>query len=303
MITPPDTRSLYKSPDGHRRALEVYEWMCQLITVPYHSVWIDTPVGATHVLCAGHEDSPPLVLLHGQGASAPTWSAQINLLAQHYRLFVPDVPASMGKSTATRLPRAGTAAGEWLSATMNGLHLENAHVAGISNGAWLIFKLATVAPHKIRSASLLSAAGLVRTSLRLMRKAMPMLMLGPLLSPQRKAQIFAQIMGVPGTPTPEEDLRMFTILLSDFRTEPTPAPLPTHELGCLTAPTQLLIGEYEAAFPAPRVTHQAQAVLPNLRHTEVLPNVGHGMITENAPLVSARIHDFVCRVEAGDFSA
>lgn len=292
-----DTSSLYKSAEGHTSAQAAYAKLLNYISVPYTTIWVETPVGLTHVLCAGQETAPPMVLLHGQGASAPTWNGQINELAQHFRILAPDVPASMGKSTPTRLPRAGKAAGEWLAATLEGLGVSSAHIVGISNGAWLALKLATVAPQKIKSATLISAAGLVQTSLKLILKAIPIIGFGALLSPERKAHYFARMMGVPGQATPEQDLEMFTVLLGYFKTEPTPGPLPESELRCLTAPTQLLIGEYEAAFPAPRVIKRAQAVLPNLLRAEVLPAVGHGMITENVPLVNARILSFVQAID------
>lgn len=297
MVTPPDTRLLYKSIDGHARSLTTYDWLIKFITVPYTSTWVETSVGVTHVICAGREDAPIIVLLHGQGASAPTWNGQINELAQHYRIFAPDVPASMGKSTPTRLPRSGMKAGEWLKATLDGLGVTTAHLVGISNGAWLILKLATVAPEKMKSATLLSAAGIVPTSLRLMTKAIPFLTVGPFVSPARKTQMFGRMLGVPGKPMNEQDQAMFTVLLGDFKMEPTPGPLPENELHCLTAPTQLLIGEHEAAFPAPNVINRAKAVLPNLVRAEVLAGVGHGMITEDVSLVSNRISAFVQMIE------
>jgi pimeloyl-ACP methyl ester carboxylesterase len=293
----PDSRLLYKSDAGQARASKAYESLCQQITVPFTSRWVNTQVGLTHVLCAGDESAPPLVLLHGQGASAPTWNGQINTLAKDYQIFAVDVPASMGKSTPTRLSRSGTQAGDWLLECIRELGLSAVHLVGISNGAWLILKLATVAPQTIKSASLLSAAGLVKTSARLVMRAIPIIGFGALFSAERKATMFGRMMGVPGKPVPEQDMEMFRVLLGDFRMEPTPAPLSVAELRCLTAPTQLLIGEYEAAFPAPYVIERAKAVLPNLVHTEVLPGVGHGMITEDVPLVNARIHAFVQQYE------
>ncbi len=297
MPVPPDTRILYKSAIGHAKAMATYERLCARITVPYTTQWVDTPFGWTHSLVAGLEGKPPLVLLHGQGASAPTWNGQINILAAHYRITVLDVPASTGKSTPTRLPRAGTAAGKWLDIALTDLGVSAAHMVGISNGAWLILKLASIAPEKIKSASLLSAAGLVPTSTKLMLQAIPFLAMGAVLSPERKARIFGRLMGVPNTPTPNDDLEMFTILLGYFKMEPTPGPLPVAELKRLIAPTQLLIGAHEAAFPAPAVIERAKATLPNLKHAEVLPNVGHGMITEDVTLVSGRIHQFVQSIE------
>jgi len=52
------------------------------------------------------EDGPPVVLIHGLGASAEIWSANIGALAANHRVFAPDLPG-FGR---TAVPRG------WISA-------------------------------------------------------------------------------------------------------------------------------------------------------------------------------------------
>ena len=37
-------------------------------------------------------DGLPVILIHGLGASAEIWSANIGALASHHRVYVPDLP-------------------------------------------------------------------------------------------------------------------------------------------------------------------------------------------------------------------
>ena len=86
---------------------------------------------------------------------------------------------------------------------------------------------------------------------------------------------------------------MFTVLLGHFKYEPAPGPLKDEELRCLTAPTYLLMGEHEAGFPPAAVIRRAKATLPNLVAAEIVPKVGHGMITEDAEGINQRLLRFL----------
>lgn len=289
MITPPDNSSLYRTAAGYRRAMAAYDTLLGRFTVPYETHWVQTPHGLTHVISAGPPHAAAICFWHGMDASAPTWVEQINAAAQHYRIYAPDTPGSMGKSTPQRIDRASGAYGQWMRAVMDKLGVVTAHHVGISLGGWLILQLATVAPEKITSALLMSSAGFMRADWRLIFKMLPVLLTTPR---SKRGAGFLKVMGAPGiTPAPQ-DVEMFDILMQEFAYEQAPGPLPDHELRCLSAPTYLLMGEHEAAFPPQAVIRRAQAVLPNLVKCEILAGVGHGMITEDIPRVNDRILTF-----------
>jgi pimeloyl-ACP methyl ester carboxylesterase len=270
--------------------MAAYDALLATLTVLYQTLWVETRHGMTHVIAAGPVAAPPLALWHGLDASAPTWVNQINALAHNYRIYAADVPGSMGKSVPTRLDRVGNAYGEWMADVLRGLRVEQAHQLGISNGGWLILKLAGVAPELISSGVLLSSAGFVRRRWQLIFKMLPTLLFTP--REQRGAR-FLQVMGAPGIAPAQQDVVMFDILMQAFHYEQAPGPLSDAALRRLSAPTYVLMGEYEAAFAPRAVIRRAQAVLPNLVKAEILPGVGHGMITENPMVVNERIEGFI----------
>jgi pimeloyl-ACP methyl ester carboxylesterase len=122
--------------------------------------WADVAGTRVRVLTAGAVDAPPLVLVHGLGMSADYWTAYtFPALASAYRVIAPDLPG-FGRSAA--LPRHTVAA---YSAVVRGLIDQLApgarvHLLGHSMGGQISIAVAAQAPERIRSLTLVGAAGL-----------------------------------------------------------------------------------------------------------------------------------------------
>jgi 2-hydroxy-6-oxonona-2,4-dienedioate hydrolase len=293
-LTPPDNSILYKSADGYRQTMALYDRMLGQISVPYSTRYVATQAGATHVIQAGPRAAPPVFLLHGMSANAVTWVPQINALAQQYRVYAADMPGCMGRSAPTRVARTGSAYGEWLAEVMDGLDVRAASCIGISFGGWLALKLASVAPGRVASALLMSSAGFVPQSNKALLKMLPRLAIMPFVSLERRARLFLDVMGVPGYKPTAEEVELFGLLLSSFKYDQrAPDPCTDAELATLTAPTALLYGAYEAAFDAHAAIRRARRLLPNLVQCEVVPGVGHGMTGEDIPQVNRLLLAFL----------
>ena len=289
----PDNSSLYKSPKGYNRARRLYEAHLALLQQPYETRFVDTPHGRTHVLLAGPETSIPVVLFHGNSLFGPHLAHQVNAIAKDYQVIVPDVIGTMGRSEANRPSRKGPTYGEWITSLLAALNIKAAHMVGISNGAWLIIKLATVASELICSAALMSASGFVPTSWRLAMSLFPVMLWGPFMSHRQHSRKFLKQTVPPGFLPSELSVAAMEIILRDYRRESLPGVFSDAELGCLTAPTYLLMGEHEKPFPPDAVIRRARAVLPNLQTAEILSGVGHGMVSENPQLVNRRLLDWL----------
>jgi len=285
----PDNSALYKSVDGYRRAMEAYDSLLSRFDVPAQSHWVTTRHGVTHVIVSGPIGAPPIVFWHGLDVSAPTWVNQINAAANRYRICAIDVLGSMGKSSSTRLDRSGQEYGEWMADVLSGLEIARAHMVGISNGAWLILKLAEVAPDRVASAVLMSPAGLAGFRWQLFFEMLPLFF----MPASRRGAHFLKVLGAPGIPPAEQDVVMVDILMQDFHYQQPPGPLPDATVRQLTAPTYVLVGEHEAGFKPSALVKRARTVLPNLWRAEILPRVGHGMITEDPGAVNERLLDFI----------
>ena len=103
----------------------------------------------------------------------------------------------MGKSTPTRLDRNGTAYGKWVVEVMERIDLAKADHVGISNGGWIILKLATADTRRIASATLISSAGIVKPDLRVLVRMLPGFFWR---DGHKRAYHFAKVMSPPNEP-------------------------------------------------------------------------------------------------------
>jgi magnesium chelatase accessory protein len=105
-----------------------------------------------HVQIAGPQDAPPLLLLHGTGATTHSFAGLAPLLATHFRLVIPDLPGH-GFTSKLNAPDPDTVA-RALAALLAALNLSPALVLGHSVGAAIAFMLTAgghVAPQGIVS--------------------------------------------------------------------------------------------------------------------------------------------------------
>ena len=102
---------------------------------------------------------PPLVLIHGLGATKLIWKPQLEALARERDVIALDMPG-FGDSEPMRAGTAPTAAAMAvvISDFLAGLGIERPHVAGNSLGGWVALEMAKAG--RAASACLISPAGL-----------------------------------------------------------------------------------------------------------------------------------------------
>lgn len=283
--------NLYNKPEGYQRVMDFYDRSLMSWEVSTEPIFIDTSVGPTHVLSCGDKDSKPLVLLHGQNANATSWVKWIHALAPDWRIYAVDTIGGMGKSAGVRLRIRSTEYGTWAADIIRGLHLSRANLIGISFGGWLIVKLAQVAPDLIGSAVLLSSAGFLPIRLSLIVK-MVRQSLGA--DHQEIVKRLSALVSAPGqVPDPFYVELLELVLDSGFRPEPFAPRLSGREIEKLTAPTQILMGQYETTFDPARVLKRAQRFLPDLKMAELIPDVGHSLDHDDFQRVVSRVMEFL----------
>lgn len=289
---PPDNSSLYKTTEGYQEVMAHYDSALQGMEIPYEVEYVETRFGPTHTVITGNDNGKSLVLWHGLNANSTTWSKWMPALAPIYRLYAIDTIGGLGKSAASRPPRKGPAYGQWAAEALKGLGLQQANMIGVSNGSWLISKLGSVAPQMIGSAILMSSAGF--TNLRMMQvlRMLPRILFKPPAEVAR--QTFASL-SPPDVPPDPYLHKLFELIASHYRGEPIPMVLSDVEIGQLTAPTYLLMGQYEVFVNPYATVERALRLLPNLIAAELVPGVGHAMVHRQPDWVLGRVMSFLER--------
>ncbi|HYF95247.1 MAG TPA: hypothetical protein VD969_23800 [Symbiobacteriaceae bacterium] len=130
------TASIYKSPAGEARILELYDRFEKCLNIDFGDRMVNTRFGATHVLVTGPEQGLPVVIKFYQpagDAGSPTPAA-----ARALSIFAPDTIGDPGKSAQIRLSPRDQSYGLWLNDVLDGLGLDSAAFIGGSFGAGIM---------------------------------------------------------------------------------------------------------------------------------------------------------------------
>jgi pimeloyl-ACP methyl ester carboxylesterase len=292
---------LYSSASGYQAMQTWYASTLAHSDPANTSLTIPTRFGDTHLLAAGPKDAPPVVLLHGTEGTALSWRFQMGPLSTNLRLYALDVIGSAGKSAPTRLPYAGNDYAWWLGDMLDGLDVERASFVGISNGSWLIVKLAELAPERITSAVLLSANGLVPVRfpyhltrwLDLEYFGRVQAALSRRLVTRPLVRTAVRLTAPSGVQIDSGEIEWLYLLAKYYRFRFPPPPLTDQQLSRLTAGTLLLMGAGDPFYWPHAAVARARALLPNLHGAEVVSGVGHNMISENPELINRRLAEFL----------
>jgi len=116
------------------------------------------PVNGTELYYELHgpEDAEVLVLSNGVLMSTASWGLQTPVLAKHYRVVLYDC-RGMWKSAHPKGPYTMELHADDLAALLDALHIETAHIAGISYGAEVSMAFALKYPQRARTLFLSSA--------------------------------------------------------------------------------------------------------------------------------------------------
>jgi magnesium chelatase accessory protein len=111
---------------------------------------VETPGIRWHVQIAG--SGPPLLLLHGTGASTHSWAELIPHLARQFTVVAPDLPGQGFTRITGRRDVSMTGMARALRELLNTLALEPLHAVGHSAGAALLARMSLdgqLDPHSI----------------------------------------------------------------------------------------------------------------------------------------------------------
>ncbi|MGZ3637484.1 MAG: alpha/beta fold hydrolase [Ktedonobacterales bacterium] len=292
---------IYSSPAGYAAMQAWYAALLAKNQIPYESHTVPTRFGDTHLLAAGPVDAPPVILLHGMEGTALSWRYQLDALSSGLRLYALDIIGSAGKSAPIRLPDTGNEHAEWLIDVLAGLKLDNASFVGISNGSWLIIKLAELAPDRITRAALLSANGIVPVrfpfNLARLLEVSPVREMRSVVSRHVIARPLVRatvtLTSPSGITLDPDEIEWFYLLAKHYHFRFPPGPVTDEQLRSLVAPTLVLMGEHDTFFVPHVAVARARELLPQVHAAEVLAGVGHNMISEMPDLINTRLDTFL----------
>ena len=255
-----------------------------------------------HVVHDGPPQAPPLLLIHGSGASGASWSPVVPALAGHHRVIRVDLPGC-GQSPPAASFDVSVQAGR-LAALLDDLGLRPVTAIAHSSGGYVATALAELRPDLVRSLALISTGPSLDAFL-----PQPVLLrvllgppFGPLLWSTRSDTTIRRAISVTcarPVDVPDDvvaDLRRITY--STFRsvlrggTEYLTERSVPERLAALEVPVLVIFGAADPRWD-PSSAHRYDAV-PNAR-VEMLPGVGHIPMLEEPEATSRLLLGFAAK--------
>jgi pimeloyl-ACP methyl ester carboxylesterase len=282
--------SLFKTSKGEAQYFAAYDRVMAHWPVPFETIDVLTRVGSTYAIVSGPKDALPLVLLHGNFASATMWHPNIADLSRVRRVYAFDIIGNLGKSRAIHFPETRLEYAEWLVGVFCQLGLEQAAVVGLSYGAFLALNLALYAPKLVTHLILISP------DLPLASITLPGMIFGTamMLFPTRwTVNQFLQRTSVKGYGENDPYLEQRIIGNTQIRSLWHLRPRFTEaELQKLDTRTLVLLGQQEIMYNPKAALERARWLIPHLE-AEIISNGGHALNRDQPHLVNTRILEFI----------
>ena len=296
--------SAFRTPEGEAAYLAAYDAAMKRWPVPYEDIDLPGRFGTTHVVASGPKDAQPLVLLHGYMATSTMWSPNIADFSRDYRVYAIDVMGQPGKSIPGEPIRNEADYADWLTATLDGLHLDRVILVGMSYGAWLALNAAIAAPQRVQKLVLLSPGGGFVPMARQFSVRGLLMVWFPARVTVRSFMRWLGFTDHPGATDTTPVLDLMYLGLKHFRVpvetlRVLPVMFSDDQLRAMRVPTLLLVGEQEVICDPAMALDRARRIFPDVQW-EVVPRSSHDMCATQHRIVDARVLAFLKKTRAGE---
>ncbi|MBB4825637.1 pimeloyl-ACP methyl ester carboxylesterase [Sporosarcina luteola] len=268
-------KTIYKSPEGKKKIIEMYDKLYNKLDRNFESIFVPTRFGQTHILAGGNPQADPLICFHGGNVVNPITLKWFEPLAEHYRLYAPDTIGHPGKSDEVRLHPKSDEYAQWVCDIMDGLGISQAKFIGPSYGGGILIRLAAYAPERIEKAVLLVPSGIAGGKMtNMLHKILLPLTLYKLFPTEKNLIRASQAMFDAEI---DADLLLQIKYVYDYVKLETvfPSYATKEELSNYQAPTLLFAAENDVFFPAKDVIPRAKEVFPSLTKAITLEGACH----------------------------
>jgi pimeloyl-ACP methyl ester carboxylesterase len=287
------TKSIYKSEEGKKKIIALYNQALEKLQINYKSEMVDTRFGKTHVLVMGPKSATPIMIFQGGNTVNPLTLSWFKPLLNKYRVYAPDTIGHPGLSSENRISPKDDSFGKWVIDLLDHYNIEKPNLIGPSYGAGIILRTASYAPDRISRAVLLVPSGIATGSMGKMMFKIVFPMLKYKMFPSEK-RLRKAVNPMISDEIDEISLNVIGSIFLYVKLETKMPKLTTaDELANFKAPTMVFSSEHDIFFPAEKINSKAKQIIPNLYAIETLKGNGHFPSKKSLILINKKIKEFI----------
>lgn len=293
---------IFKTETGRQAIYQSYEKLVAKWGVTTEERDIQTSFGSTHVIMAGADSNPPLLMFHGAGDnSAFMWIANAQELAKDFRLIAIDTMGSSGKSVPNDRYKKEFDLVIWYGEILSALDIKKAYVTGVSYGAYHCQLIMICFPDQIEK--MVGIAGYVYAQEYETRKFallmnMMKIFLPLVFFPTKKTAVKAASKlcgpGFDELRNNHEITDHFWLLTRQYRTQAqfnhNRRPLTPEEIDSIRDKSLFLIGDQDTMISFSALEQAMEKYRLNLK---IISDAGHGMNQTKSREIEAEIRGFL----------
>lgn len=280
------SKSIYKSEDGKRKILELYDQQLSRLDIPYNDIDILTSFGKTHLIETGSLTGEPLLVFHGGNATTAYNLLACDFLFRDFHIYAVDTIGHPGKSAETCLPAFGYDYGKWAGEVIDALEYEKISLFGGSFGAGIAAKTMCEVPDRVKKAVLYVPAGIKNApGIKSADMMFPMILYW-ITKKDKWLKKCMLPMAVTEDNITYDIYQTAKLSIENARIKTAmPSDVSERRMKKCKVPVLVMAAERDCLFPGSGVIARAKRIIPNCR-TYLLKDRGHmNLLTEDEKLM------------------
>lgn len=268
-------KTIYKSEEGKRRILDLYDSQLSRLATPWKDIYVDTSFGKTHIIETGNLSGIPLLFFHGGNSTSAYTLLTLDFIMDDFHIYAVDTIGHPGKSAETSLSPRNYDYGKWAGEVISGLGYGSMRLFGGSFGAGIIAKTMCVVPDRVKRSVIYVPAGIKNApAINNFKMMFPMIMYWITGKDSWLKRVFLPL-AVTGDNITEDifETAKLSILHSKVKTG-MPGDVDEERMRKCNAPTLVMAAEKDCLFPGRGVIERAERIIPDCE-TYLLEGRGH----------------------------
>ncbi|WP_323757101.1 alpha/beta hydrolase [Roseivirga sp.] len=281
-------KSLFKSEEGKRDILRLYDKKLKELDVEYDYLRVNTSFGETNIIATGDTSKPPIILVHGSNGCAPIALETYPNLYKTHRVYAVDVLAQPNKSAETRLSMKDNSYGKWMNELIDDLKIDSVSMAGFSFGGLVILKTLEYDESRISKVYLSAPAYIVNGN--------PLKALFKIFIPMKryiktkKTKYVEKFLAEVFTDRDEFAIKYLSKVFLEFDMDFTPVPvIDSKKAANIKTPITIFAAQHDVIFPGKKMLKRAKRIFPSLRESKLLIDSKHVQSKEQNLMVEKAI--------------